>query len=100
MAIMITRRRLPPNDFDDWRIRFEADAENRRKAGCRGIQRFRNIDDPDELIVIFDWDSRESAENFAKSKLSSRPGVAVAKRDDGTPAFVNDFYEQLPPLKS
>lgn len=100
MAIMITRRRLPPNDFDAWKGRFEADAENRRKAGCRGIRRFRGIADPDELIVIFDWASREDAEKFVTSKLSSRPGVADAKRADGTAAFVNEFYEELPPLES
>jgi heme-degrading monooxygenase HmoA len=100
MAIMITRRRLPPNDFDTWKGRFEADAENRRKAGCRGIRRFRGIADPDELIVIFDWASREDAEKFVTSKLSSRPGVADAKRADGTSAFVNEFYEELPPLES
>ena len=100
MPIMISRRRLQPNEFDAWKERFEADADNRSKAGCRGIRRFRNIADPDEIIVVFDWESREDAEKFVKAKLASRPGVAESKRVDGTSAFVNEFYDELPPLKS
>ncbi len=100
MAIMISRRRLQPNEFDAWKERFEADAENRRQAGCRGIRRFRNMADPDELILVFDWASQEEAEKFVKAKLASRPGVAESKRADGSSAFVNEFYDELPWLKS
>ena len=97
---MISRRKLQPNEFDTWRVRFEADAENRRKAGCRGIRRFQSLSDPDEIVVMFDWESKERAEEFVAAKLASRPGVTEAKRDDGTPAFENEFYEELPMLKS
>lgn len=100
MAIMISRRRLQPNEFDAWKERFEADADNRRQAGCRGIRRFRNMADPDELILVFDWASQEEAEKFVKAKLASRPGVAESKRADGSSAFVNEFYDELPWLKS
>lgn len=100
MAIMISRRRLQAGEFDAWKERFEADADNRSKAGCRGIRRFRSIADADELILVFDWASREEAEKFVSAKLASRPGVADSKRADGSPAFVNEFYEELPPLKS
>jgi heme-degrading monooxygenase HmoA len=100
MAIMISRRRLQPDEFDAWKQRFEADAENRRQAGCRGIRRFRNMADPDELILVFDWASQEEAEKFVKAKLASRPGVAESKRADGSSAFVNEFYDELPWLKS
>jgi len=100
MAIMISRRRLQPDEFDAWKERFEADGENRRMAGCRGIRRFRSLADPDEIIVLFDWASKERAEKFVAEKLASRPGVAEAKRADGTLAFVNEFYEEMPALKS
>jgi heme-degrading monooxygenase HmoA len=100
MAIMISRRKLQPNEFEAWRTRFEADAENRRKAGCRGIRRFQALSDPDEIIVMFDWESQERAQQFVAAKLASRPGVAEAKRGDGTSAFENEFYEELPPLES
>jgi heme-degrading monooxygenase HmoA len=100
MAIMISRRRLPPGEFEAWKERFEADADNRSKAGCRGIRRFRNIADSDELILVFDWASREDAEKFVSAKLASRPGLVGSKRADGSAAFVNEFYEELPPLRS
>lgn len=100
MAIMISRRRLKPGEFDAWKERFEADADNRSKAGCLGIRRFRNIADADELILVFDWASREEAEKFVSAKLASRPGLTDSKRADGSAAFVNEFYEELPPLKS
>jgi hypothetical protein len=58
------------------------------------------LTDPDEIIVLFDWASKEQAEKFVAAKLAARPGVADAKRADGTSAFVNEFYEELPLLKS
>lgn len=100
MAIMISRRKLQPDEFNAWKERFEADAINRRNAGCRGIRRFRSLSDPDEIIVLFDWASKEEAARFVEAKLATRPGVANAKRADGTSAFVNEFYEELPPLES
>ena len=100
MAIMISRRRLQPGEFDAWKERFEADADNRSRAGCRGIRRFRNIADADELILVFDWASQEEAEKFVRAKLASRPGLVDSKRADGSAAFVNEFYEELAPLKS
>lgn len=100
MAIMISRRRLQPGEFDAWKERFEADAENRSRAGCRGIRRFRNLTDADEIILVFDWASQEEAEKFVRAKLASRPGLADSKRADGSSAFVNEIYEELPPLKS
>jgi heme-degrading monooxygenase HmoA len=100
MAIMISRRRLNPGEFDAWKVRFEADADNRKKAGCRGIRRFRSKTDPDELIVMFDWESQAVAEQYVAAKLASRPGVADVKRADGTSAFTNEFFEELPALTS
>jgi heme-degrading monooxygenase HmoA len=100
MALMISVRKLAPNEFDTWKQRFEADAENRAKAGCRGVRRFRGVDDPDELIVMFDWASKEDAEKFVASKLAATPGAVQFKREDGSSAFVNRFYEELPSLKS
>ena len=100
MPIMISRRKLQPNEFEAWKERFEADAENRRRAGCRGIRRFRSLSDPDEIIVLFDWESKERAEQFVSAKLASRPGVAAARRTDGSPAFENEFYEELVSLDS
>jgi heme-degrading monooxygenase HmoA len=100
MAIMISRRKLQPNEFDAWKARFEADAENRRLAGCRGIRRFRSLADPDEIVVLFEWASKDEAEKFVTTKLASRPGIADARRPDGTLAFVNEFYDELPPLRS
>jgi hypothetical protein len=56
--------------------------------------------DPDELILVFDWASQEEAEKFVNAKLASRPAVAESKRADGSSAFVNEFYDELPWLKS
>jgi heme-degrading monooxygenase HmoA len=100
VAIMLSRRKLNPGEFAAWKTRFEQDAPNRKRAGCRGVQRFRGISDPDELIVIFDWEDRQRAEEFVASKIAGVPAVRDAKRPDGTSAFVNEFYEAMEPLES
>ena len=51
-------------DFDRFSEAFTTrGAAKRREHGSRGAQVFRNADDPDEVIIVFDWD-RPGVEAF------------------------------------
>jgi heme-degrading monooxygenase HmoA len=96
--MMISRRRLDEGDFDAWKDRFEAQVDARREAGCRGVRRFRGIEDPREIIVIFDWESIDKAKGFVGMKLAEKPELTEA-RDDGAGAKLeNIFMEEMPEL--
>lgn len=97
MAIIISTRTLEPGDFDDWKLRFESASTARGNAGCRGVRRFRSIDDPNEITVIFDWDSHESARQFIEGNAR-----AIQERNpDAPPPNIHTIYmEELPQLDS
>jgi heme-degrading monooxygenase HmoA len=44
---------------------FIDDGERRRMLGSKGGKVFRNIKDPENIFVVFEWGSTEGAENFA-----------------------------------
>ena len=54
-------------DYAHWREVFDADTENREAAGCRGARIFRNAEDPEEVVVLFEWDSLEWARRRIES---------------------------------
>jgi hypothetical protein len=48
--------RVTIGDFDRfWSTFTSAGAEQRRKYGSSGARVFRNLDRPDEMVVLFDW---------------------------------------------
>ena len=100
MPLMISRRRLEEGDFDAWKTRFENGAAARKAAGCRGVRRFRGIEDPRELMVIFDWDSIDNAKAFVASKVAENPKLVEAREDGAGPKLENIFMEEMPPLES
>jgi heme-degrading monooxygenase HmoA len=54
-------------DYARWREVFDADTENREAAGCRGARIFRNAEEPEEVVVLFEWDSLERARRRIES---------------------------------
>jgi quinol monooxygenase YgiN len=52
-------------DFDHfWPIFNERGAPLRKKHGSRGARVFRNADDPNAVVILFEWESREGFEAF------------------------------------
>jgi hypothetical protein len=56
--------RVTIGDFDQfWSVFTTRGAEHRRTYGSAGARVFRNADDPNEVIALFDW-SKEDYERF------------------------------------
>jgi len=77
MPYMFIRSKV--KDYDKWKTIFEEHAATRKTSGSKGGRLFRNNDDPNELILVFKWDSIENARKFAQSedlkKRMQRAGV-------------------------
>ncbi len=99
MAIMMSRRRLEDSDLEVWQARVESGTAERKAAGCRGVRRFRGIEDRHEVLLIFDWDTAENAMAFVASKVSVNQKLAE-RREDGGLKLENIFMEELPPLEN
>jgi len=54
------------SDYSQWRPIFDADDVRRRAAGASGVtQVFRDMDDPNTITLILEWDTAENANKFA-----------------------------------
>jgi hypothetical protein len=56
-------------DYARWKPIFDADGANRQAGGCKGGQLFRSADDPNEVVMLFEWDL-EKARQFNQSEES------------------------------
>lgn len=59
--------RLTTQDYAKWKPVFDEYASVRRTSGSHGGQLFRNADSPNEVLVLWDWDSRKNAQDFFTS---------------------------------
>jgi hypothetical protein len=54
-------------DYAKWKPFFDEDQSTRQKSGSKGGHLYLNSQNPNELIVVFEWDTLENARKFAES---------------------------------
>jgi len=79
-------------DFDEWQSTFDSIDSYRTEHGQRGYQAFQSVENPNEVVVLFEWDededpraffeSEEMRENMAKAGLTGRPDVTMLELVD------------------
>ena len=66
-------------DYAKWRPVFDADESNRRAAGATGVQQvYRDLETPNDITVVMEWDKRGNAEKFLHN-----PALAEAMKAGG-----------------
>jgi len=72
--------RLKVEDYAKWKPVFDEVRTWRMVSGLKSTRLFRSADNPNEIIVIREWDDLENARRFAQSedlrKAMERAGVA------------------------
>jgi heme-degrading monooxygenase HmoA len=54
-------------DYGVWRPFFDNDAARRKAGGGTGSnQIYRDVDKPNDVTVILEWDSKENAQKFTR----------------------------------
>jgi len=52
-------------DYEKWRPLFDEDEARRRAAGATGVnQVYRDVDDPNTITIVLEWDNAEKARKF------------------------------------
>lgn len=71
-------------DYARWKPVFDEDAANREASGSRGGYLFRNADDPNELLILFEWDELDNVRQFGQSEdlREKMQQAGVADRPD------------------
>lgn len=65
MPVMLIRHKVA--DYGAWKPLFDEHGTTRRANGSRGGRLFRSADDPNEVVVLLEWDDLERARFFADS---------------------------------
>jgi hypothetical protein len=65
MSYVIVKQKVA--DYARWKPIFDADGANRQIGGSRGGQLFRSADDPNEVVMLFEWDL-EQARQYSQSE--------------------------------
>lgn len=77
-------------DFDEWKSNFDANDSYRTEHGQQGFQAFQSVDDQNEVVVLFEWDTRENArtlfdseewqEKLAEAGLKGQPDLTFLEQ--------------------
>ncbi len=65
MVKMYVRHRVA--DFNKWKLVFDEHDSVRRQFGCKSTAVFTNIEHPNEVLIVSEWDSKEQAMQFGQS---------------------------------
>jgi heme-degrading monooxygenase HmoA len=79
MPYLLVRHKV--EDYDSWKPVFDHDhGATREQWGSKGGRILRNAEDPNELVILLEWDSLENARQFAIAddlrEAMQRAGVA------------------------
>jgi quinol monooxygenase YgiN len=68
MAYVLVRHRV--KDYTAWKVVFDSGAEMQRAGGVKSYQIFHPDDDPNDLLLLHEWDSLDNARAmFANPEL-------------------------------
>jgi hypothetical protein len=65
MALVIVRHKV--KDYVAWKNAFDAHASARGAAGLSNTRLYRSVDDPSEVVILFDTDDIAKAQQFIGS---------------------------------
>lgn len=78
MPYMLIRHKV--KDFDKWKPVFDEHGATRNRSGSQGGYLLHSADDPNELVILLEWDNLQKARQFAQSdelrEAMERAGVA------------------------
>ena len=93
MPYLLIRQRF--SDYPTWREAFDSLSDRRGEAGIRTVLVTRNSQEPDEAVVLFEFDDparvREHVASGALSAAHERGGVIAGSTQAA-------FLETAPPL--
>ncbi|GGL52751.1 DUF3303 family protein [Wenxinia marina] len=64
--------------WDEWKPRFDGDAEDRMHAGLTLLQMWRDVDTPDAVVALFEVNDRSKADAW----VAKQSGFGAALRAD------------------
>ncbi len=54
-------------DYAKWKPFYEGASAKRQEYGAKEAHLYRNSDDPNEVVILFEWDNTEKARKYFES---------------------------------
>ncbi len=70
MANILAKIRV--ENYEKWKTLFDKFADERKSKGSQGATIFRDAEDPNLVIVLFDWDNPNNAQKFHESQVNQK----------------------------
>jgi hypothetical protein len=93
MPALLIRHKV--TNYAAWRAIFDEQDATRRAYGCQLGRLFRNDSDPNEVLVLLEWDSLERAWLFAQSDELRDDLRRAEVADDPDLWFLGDANQAL-----
>jgi quinol monooxygenase YgiN len=74
-------------DYDKWKPAFDGHAKTRAEAGSKGYRLFRKTDNPNDILIVFEWENEAKAREFMASE-----GLRDAMQDAGVISPPDVFF--------
>jgi heme-degrading monooxygenase HmoA len=65
MPYVLIRHKV--EDYQRWTPAFDAHGAARKASGSKGGRRLRSAEDPNELVILLEWDNLQKSRQFAQS---------------------------------
>ena len=66
MPYLLVRHKV--DDYARWRPIYDEHGATRKASGSAGGRVFRSATDPNEVVILLEWDDLEKARQFAQSE--------------------------------
>jgi heme-degrading monooxygenase HmoA len=66
MPYLLVRHKV--EDYARWRPIYDEHGATRKASGSAGGRVFRSADNPNEVVILLEWDDLEKARQFAQSE--------------------------------
>lgn len=93
MPYLLIRHKV--KDYERWKRHFDEHAATRQASGSTSGRLYRNAENPNEVIALFEWDDPASARRFSQSEdlRAVMQEAGVIERPD---IYLLDAVESLP----
>ena len=65
MSHVIIRHKV--ENYDTWRVAFDDHQSFRKENGEQSARVFQSSDDPNDVLMLFAWDSKDNVRRFMES---------------------------------
>ena len=63
-------------DYARWKPIFDEDGANREIGGSQGGQIFRSADDPNEVVILFEWELQKARQYSQREEVRAKMQAA------------------------